>query len=77
MATMMNSAALAERYVSTHPGTTLSRNAVKVMLRSGCVPSVKAGSRVFYSYEAFESYLEQGGVQPLSGTEYGTIRRIV
>lgn len=77
MATMMNSGALAERYVNEHPGTTLTRNAIKVMLRGGCVPSVRAGNRVFYSYEAFGQYLETGDAEPLAGSEYGTIGRIV
>lgn len=80
MATMMNSAVLAETYLQNHPGTTLTKNAIKVMLRSGCIPSVTAGNRVYYSLEAFEQYLEQGDTAPSQAnatTGYGKIRKIV
>lgn len=72
--TMLHAAALAERYITRHSGTTLTKNAIKTMLRSGCVPSVRAGNRVFYGYEAFEQYLEHG--EPVRDM-CGKIRRIV
>jgi len=76
MATMMIGADIAEKYVRENPETSLSRNAIKVLLRSGCIPSVNAGTRRFYSYERFCQFLEDGNdAKPLDG--YGTIRRIV
>ena len=76
MATMMTGQHLADRYVRENLESTLTRNAIKCLLRSGCIPSVHAGSRRFYSYEAFLRFLEDGNdTQPLDG--YGTIRRIV
>lgn len=60
MATMMNCDDLARHYIAEHPETSLTRNAIRVMLKSGCIPRVSAGNRVFYSYEAFLSFLEVG-----------------
>lgn len=77
MSTMLNSDSLARKYIADHPGTSLTRNAIKVMLRSGCVPAVRAGNRVFYGYEAFLSYLEHGDLKPLDSLQYGKIRQIV
>lgn len=74
MATMMNSGALSARYLNEHPKSTLTKNAIRVMLKSGCVPAVCAGNRVFYSYEAFMAYLERGESR---ADDYGKIRRIV
>lgn len=76
MATMMIGADVADKYVRENPETSLSRNAIKCLLRSGCIPSVHAGTRRFYSYEAFLRFLEDGNdTQQLDG--YGNIRRIV
>lgn len=76
MATMMTGADIADKYVRENPETSLTRNAIKCLLRSGCIPSVHAGSRRFFSYEAFLKFLEDGNdAQPLDG--YGTVRRIV
>lgn len=77
MATMMVGADVAERYVQEHPGTSLTRNAIKCLLRSGCIPSVHAGNRRFFSYEAFLRFLEDGNDQPAAADNYGQIRRIM
>jgi len=58
--TMMTGSHLAERYVADHPGTTMSKNAIKCMLRSGVIPSVVAGRQRFYSYERFCRVLDTG-----------------
>lgn len=78
MATMMGSAALAERYILDHPGTTMTRNAIRVMLKSGCVPVVNAGNRKFYGYESFIAFLDRGNGQSdeQPSDHFGEIRRI-
>ena len=78
MATMLSGADLAERYVAEYPCTSFSRNCIKCMLRSGCIPSVKAGCRVFYSWERWLEFLDHGNellAEPLE--DYGKIRRII
>jgi len=76
VATMMVGADVAEKYVRENPETSLTRNAIKCLLRSGCIPSVHAGNRRFFSYERFCQFLEDGNDQPVNDG-YGTIRRIV
>ncbi len=73
---MMTGEKLAARFVAENPHSTLTRNAIKVMLRSGCIPSVHAGNRRFFSYEAFLRFLEDGNDQPVNDG-HGTIRRIM
>lgn len=77
MASMMTGQHLANRYVEEHPGSTMTRNAIKCLLRSGCIPSVHAGNRRFFSYEAFLRFLEDGNDQPAAADNYGQIRRIM
>ena len=76
MATMLTAAELAEHSRETHPQTSMSKNCIVVLLRSGIIPCIQAGSRRFYAMEKFEEYLERGDAQPLAGGEYGKIRRI-
>lgn len=53
MATMLTAHELAEHYRETHPLTNMSKNAIVVLLRSGVIPSITAGSRRFYALEKF------------------------
>lgn len=78
MATMLTAKELAEVYIDEHPRTSFKKNTIVAMLRSGIIPMVPAGNRHFYSLEAFEAYLEQGGAPPFVGADnaQGVIRRI-
>lgn len=73
---MMVSSVIAEKYVCEHPETSLTRNAIRCLLRSGVIPSVHAGNRRFYPYERFCEFLENGN-DPAENDGYGKIRRIV
>lgn len=72
---MMNCDTLARKYLEEFPETTFTRNAIKMLLRSGCIPCVVAGHRRFYSYEKFLQFLEDGN-EPQTCNDYGTVRRI-
>ena len=77
MATMMSKYDLADHYRAEYPQTSLTRNAIVRLLLGGCVPVVQAGSRKFYSYEAFLAFLEQGSGQSAEPLDsISQIRRI-
>lgn len=75
MSTMMTGEHLAQKFIADNPESTLTRNAIKCLLRGGCVPCVHAGNRRFYSYERFLQFLEDGN-EPQTCNDYGAVRRI-
>lgn len=75
--TMLTGDQLAKRFVEEHPGGNLTRNAIKTLLRGGCIPSVRAGNRVFYNLESFERFLNEGNSAPDAEERAGIIRRIM
>ena len=47
-----------------YPQTCLTETAIRTLLRSGAVPSVKVGKKYLVSLEALESYL-MGEIEPV------------
>lgn len=62
------------------PGTALSQNQLRVMVKSGNVPSVKAGSHSLINLDLLIDYLNspeyQNGEAEKPAREYGKLRRI-
>ena len=66
----------AEHFKSIDPHTALTKTAVRRLVNTGAVPSVRIGNKALVSLEALDAYLR--GEQPpvMSGVVRGVIRPV-
>ena len=61
---------------ASDPGCALTRTALRRMVVTGQVPSVRVGTKYLVDLDRVEEYLFQGQSETKNRTEYGTIRRV-